>query len=225
LRNNPEKPRLFRLLKKLKPRFRLRKRGFLGSEIYWNERYEKGWDSGAGSHGKFAEFKAETINRFLSESDISSVIEFGCGDGNQLELIRYPSYLVFDVSDRAVHSCRRKFEKDPSKEFRLNWEYGDEKADLAVSLDVIYHLVEDNVFENYMERLFDSALRYVIIYSSNHDELMMSHIRHRTFTDWIRTNRPDWQLTDPIPSRHPWRGDHLTGSFADFYFLRRTDPG
>lgn len=43
-------------------------------------------------------------------------------------------------------------------------------ADLSLSLDVIYHLVEDEVFETYINTLFKSARRYVIIYSSNSDD-------------------------------------------------------
>lgn len=47
--------------------------------------------------------------------------------------------------------------------------YANETADLTLSLDVIYHLIEDNVFFTYMDRLFDSSTKFVIIYSLNTD--------------------------------------------------------
>ena len=43
------------------------------------------------------------------------------------------------------------------------------RADLTLSLDVIYHLVEDDVFVSAMRALFDKAARFVVIYASNQD--------------------------------------------------------
>ena len=40
-------------------------------------------------------------------------------------------------------------------------------ADLAISLDVVYHLIEDQVFEAYMKHLFAAGKRYVVVYSTN----------------------------------------------------------
>ena len=54
------------------------------SSDFWEYRYKKGYDSGRGSYGKFAEIKSENINYFISKNNIKDVIEFGCGDGNQL---------------------------------------------------------------------------------------------------------------------------------------------
>jgi SAM-dependent methyltransferase len=92
-------------------------------------------------------------------------MEFGCGDGNQLALMRYPSYVGVDVSPSAVKLCRAQFAEDPSKKFYiLDQELQAEeapKADLTLSLDVIYHLVEDEVFERHMEALFASSRRFV----------------------------------------------------------------
>src|SRR5690625_7083258 len=68
------------------------------SQEYWEQRYASGVHSGAGSYKKFAQFKADTLNRFVSEHGIRTVTEFGCGDGNQLLLAQYPQYLGIDVS-------------------------------------------------------------------------------------------------------------------------------
>lgn len=202
-------------------------RPFLGSERYWEERYVSGGDSGPGSYGKFALFKAEILNGFVAEHQVRSVIEFGCGDGNQLELATYPVYLGVDVSETAIARCRERFRADPTKTFLLAQDYDGRRAELALSLDVIFHLVEDRVFEQYMEALFQAATRFVIIYSSNRDEppdRESMHVRHRRFTAWIDAQAPGWTLMAHVPNRYPNLGDYRTGSFSDF-FIYRTSSG
>ncbi len=197
---------------------------FTGSSAYWERRYARGGNSGAGSYGKFAKFKAELINAFVAEKGIQSVVEFGCGDGNQLRLARYPSYAGFDVSATAINTCREMFASDPTKTFNLLHDYRGQVSDLALSLDVIYHLVEDGVFENYMRMLFGAARRFVIIYSSDVDDnrrQMGVHVRHRKFSIWVQENRPDFRLVERIPNRYPYRGDHTEGSLADFFIYER----
>ena len=198
---------------------------FPGSKAYWEQRYSEGGDSGAGSYQLFAEFKAQVLNEFVGEKRISSVIEFGCGDGNQLKLAKYPSYLGFDVSPAAVAKCKDIFGLDETKSFHLVREFNGQTAELALSLDVIYHLVEDDVFESYMQTLFAAADRYVIIYSSDSDDnrgYEGTHVRHRKFTEWVGKRALEWRLTERIPNKFPYRGDYRTGSFADFFVYERT---
>jgi len=197
-------------------------RTFAGSKNYWEERYSTGGNSGVGSYGKFGEFKAAVINEFVAKHNLRSVIEFGCGDGNQLTLAKYPTYLGFDVSETAVSKCEELFGGDANKHFRLMAEYKGERADVALSLDVIYHLIEDDVFQNYMRTLFESSNQYVIIYASDSDDNRgyedTPHIRHRKFTRWIRQHFPYWKLVEHIPNNYPYQGDYMQGSFADFFF-------
>lgn len=198
-------------------------RPFHSSKQYWEQRYASGGNSGAGSYNAFAEFKAEVLNEFSSENNVRTVIEFGCGDGNQLKVARYPRYIGFDVSGTAIARCRELFASDPSKSFRLMDEYRGETADLVLSLDVIYHLVEDDVFEDYMRKLFAASDRFVIIYASDSEDnsgVDVKHVRHRKFTRWIASNQPGWGLVRHVPNRYPYRGDHLTGSFADFFIYQ-----
>ena len=192
---------------------------FSGSADYWKKRYATGGNSGPGSYGKLAEFKAEVINKIVAEERLESIIEFGCGDGNQLNLVNYPSYIGFDVSETAITLCKKRFVSDGNKVFKLMREYGGEKADLALSLDVIYHLVEDNIFENHMSMLFKASNRYVIIYSSNHaSKYGGTHIKYREFTKWIQDKEPTWKLINHIPNKYPYTGDENTGSRCVFFF-------
>jgi SAM-dependent methyltransferase len=193
------------------------------SSDYWEKRYVDGGNSGAGSYGRLAEFKAEILNNFVNENNIETVIEFGCGDGNQLLFLKYPKYTGYDVSKTAVALCRNKFRGDNSKQFYLLDEYHNEKAELSLSLDVIFHLIEDKVFDNYMSLLFICSERYVIIYSSNKVEYSPAkHVKHRKFTDWIEQNKREWQLIKKIPNRYPGNGNDGSSSFCDFYIFEKT---
>lgn len=112
---------------------------FPGPEQYWIQRCNAGKDSGAGSCDKLAEFKAEIINDFVRDNNIATIIEYGCGDGSQLKLAEYPSYIGFDISPKAIQLCQDIFQHVATKSFRLMSEYKGETAQLTPSLDVIYH--------------------------------------------------------------------------------------
>ena len=196
---------------------------FDGSADYWQRRYAAGGDSGIGSYGKFAHFKARVLNELFIELGIESVVEMGSGDGNQLALLEVPQYLGVDISADAVMRCRQRFAGQVGRCFMSTDEYAGEAADCALSLDVIYHLVEDDAFDAYMRVLFAAGRRCVVIYSSNRsDEGRRSseHVRHRVFTDWVAAHEPKWALWRRVPTDHPYEGDWRNGSFADFYVYR-----
>jgi protein O-GlcNAc transferase len=198
---------------------------FPGSTAYWEKRYAAGGNSGRGSYDDLASFKAEVLNAFLRENQIISIIEFGCGDGSQLSLLDVRQYLGLDVSQSAIKLCEKRYGSDPAKTFKLINDYAGEKADLSLSLDVIYHLVEDEIFHQHMHMLFDAAEKYVIIYSSNTDDLSLAHakhIRHRRFSDWIETLRPEWELAEFKPNKYSYNSQTQTGSFADFYIYKKS---
>lgn len=197
---------------------------FDSSAQYWDERYRRQGDSGFGSYAHLAEFKAKIINEFVQSNHVKSVIEFGCGDGNQLTYLLIPKYTGVDVSAHAIERCKHLFMGDQSKSFMTTDAFdGTLTADLTMSLDVIYHLVEDDVFESYMAQLFKASERFVIIYSSNEDKpKVMDHVRSRKFSTWIDTYRPDFKLIQFIPNKYPVGspGKEIK-SIADFYIYER----
>jgi hypothetical protein len=201
------------------------KGSFRTSGEYWEQRYRSGGNSGTGSYSRLATFKAEVLNQFVATHEISTVIEIGSGDGAQLTLAEYPSYTGVDVSQVAVESTRRMFAGDPSMRFIHTSELSEnDRAELALSLDVIYHLVEDAVFDSYMRQLFDAATRYVIVYSSNTDKSWSTpHVRHREFSKWVAAHRTDFELIENIPNLYPYsKDDPDNTSFADFYIFEKT---
>jgi hypothetical protein len=132
------------------------------------------------------------------------------------------------VSHTVLATAKERFRGDPTKSFFHATEVAPgTRAELSLSLDVIYHLIEDDVFDEYMRRLFDAATRFVIIYSSNHDASgTAEHVRHRCFTQWAETERRDFALVRHIPNEFPFdEDDQDNTSFADFFVYRRASAG
>lgn len=197
---------------------------FGSSGNYWERRYRAGLNSGQGSYGNLAAYKAQFLNRFVEKYGVESVIEFGCGDGNQLALAHYPRYLGLDVSRTAIEICSRRFRDDASKSFL--W-YDPAltinpanflQADLTLSLDVIYHLTEQHVYDKYLEDLFSVARRFTIVYSSDHDQPSSArHVRHRSFTRDVERRFASFRLVsspaNPLKAK----------TFASFFAFERVD--
>jgi hypothetical protein len=206
---------------------RMKNRQPFSSSEYWESRYRNRGTSGAGSQGRLAEFKAHFLNDFVARNKIGTVIEYGCGDGEQLTLATYPHYVGIDVSPAAIEKCRDKFATDSTKTFiELSRAPNDIRGELALSLDVIYHLIEDSVFERYMLRLFNSAQRFAIIYSSNEDKPWPAkHVRHRHFLPWVEYGAPEWHLRERVPNPYPYKEtDPEHTSFSDFYVFAKRKP-
>lgn len=197
----------------------------MNSEHYWIDRYNKGGNSGKGSYDRLALFKAEVINNLITAYDINSIIDFGCGDGNQLSYLLKRNYIGFDISPVCVMDCQADY---PHYTFRLMKEYNNQTAELTMSLDVIYHLLEDEVFDKYMTRLFAASTKFVIIYSSNHtdNENMAEWVKHRKFTDWVEANAKDYELFKEVKNKYPYiKGMNSrkarNTSVSDFYIYKK----
>jgi glycosyltransferase involved in cell wall biosynthesis/SAM-dependent methyltransferase len=203
------------------------------SASFWDRHYQAGGTSGSGSYGRLAEFKAEVLNDFVRRHDVGSVVELGCGDGNQLGLASYPSYVGLDVSPTAVRSCQATFATDPTKRFAA-YRPGEleHRAELALSLDVIYHILEDDQFEQYMRDLFTAGQRFVCVYSNDDDRpSTWWEVRNRRFSTWIDQHVSGWELLEHVPQAYPYDpADEENTSWSSFHFYARstrstTGPG
>jgi SAM-dependent methyltransferase len=202
---------------------------FPGSEAYWERHYRAGGDSGPGSRGRLAAYKAGFVNDFVARHEVRSVLELGCGDGAQLALADYPAYTGLDVSATALRACVTRFADDPTKTFLpyAPGAFADPRgllrADLAISLDVLFHLVELPVFETYLQDLFGLARRYVLIYASDGPrDSTIGSVTDRPFTDHVRATQPDWRPTERVPNPHAWNGDVATTTRSEFFVYERT---
>ncbi|MDQ6902758.1 MAG: class I SAM-dependent methyltransferase [Bacteroidota bacterium] len=190
---------------------------------YWENRYVKNGNSGKGSYGLFAKYKANVLNKFVKDNNISKIVEFGCGDGNQLKQFQFPSYIGLDISPTAIRECLGFFKDDHTKSFFIynHKAFYDNSniflSELAISLDVMYHLVEDEVYEKYLQDLFSSASRFVIIYAWDVEGKPRRHVRHRKFSAWIAENLREWNLTEVIHNAE------LEGA-CDFFIYQKNSP-
>lgn len=205
---------------------------FETSAKYWETRYQRGHDSGAGSRGRLARFKAGFLNDLVRRHGIRTVVELGCGDGRQLALSEYPQYCGIDVSRTAVEQCRQRFSTDPTKRFEVLGDLGpDERAELALSIDVAYHLVEDEVFDAHIRTLFSLGERLVVLYTSDGEPAINGpprpHVRHRLVLDAVSRLAPEWELEEHCKPPFPYDPEDQETTFAEFFVFRRgsTEPG
>lgn len=191
------------------------------SATYWDTRYQRGGNSGAGSYGRLARFKAAFINAFIATNGVSDVIDLGCGDGNLLSMLTVDAYTGVDVSETVLRRLADRFPEHRFVPFAAIDAVA--PADCALSVDVIFHLIEDDIFARYMHALFSHARRFVLIYASNVDlPWPAPHVRHRRFSDHVSSRFPDWRMLAHVPNRHafdPARPDDT--SFADFFVYAR----
>lgn len=198
---------------------------FRGSGEYWRVRYRLGGDSGEGSGGVSAAYKAQVLNAFVRGQCVTNVIEFGCGDGRQLELAAYPRYLGVDISPDAVDWCRQRFAGDGDKQFALLNEYEGQTADLSLSLDVLFHLVEDEVYFEYLDRLFNAGRRFVVVYSTSTDSAprTLRHVRHRPVETDIATRFPGFERLAEVEAALPPPPTEGESGPVRFFMYRRKD--
>lgn len=128
-----------------------------------------------------------------------------------------------DVSKESISMLSDYYKDDPTKSFFLMDPVGSQddlerlSADCAISMDGVYHLVEDAVFETYMNRLFRSARRFVIVYSSDYERSPEGHVRHRKFSDFIDSNWKSFELVQHLPN------DYSEHTFAEFIVYKNVD--
>lgn len=209
------------LLKKLYRSIKFSESSEFASQHYWESRYSHGGNSGEGSYGDLALFKARILNQFIADHNIKSVVEWGCGDGNQLSMLEIEKYTGVDVSKTVIDHCKTRFRDKEGYCFVLDHpgvQPESLKAQLSLSLDVIYHLVEDAVYEAYLQSVFDSAEQFAVIYSTDTDQQASAqsvHVRHRRFTSDVNEKHPEFELIQQIANEFPDK------SPASFFVYRR----
>ncbi|MBK8965583.1 MAG: class I SAM-dependent methyltransferase [Saprospiraceae bacterium] len=200
-------------------RARIRAWRYPGSIRYWERRYARGGHSGAGSSGRLAAYKADWLNRFVQENAVQTILEFGCGDGRQVQRATYPDYLGLDVAPSAIQRCRDLFAADPNKRFLVydpcRFDPAGLKAELGLSIEVLFHLTEDDLYHRYLEHLFGAATRWVVIFAPDEPDQtggQFPHLRPRRFT---RDVPAGWRLQrrDTNP--------HRDISMSDFFVFEK----
>ena len=189
---------------------------------YWDRRYRDGRSSGAGSEGTEGTYKAQYVSDFIAEHDIISIVDWGVGDGQVLQQIELPTNAVYygvDVSPTIIKRARERF---PSTYVFMTVDdyfhtFPIPRFSLALSLDVLFHFPDDNDYCRYLKHLFDSSVKYVIVYSTNYDGGRTSrHVMRREFTRDVTVLHPEFKL---IKIESP-----LKEGLASFFVYERIAP-
>lgn len=169
---------------------------FTTSEKYWIKRYKKlkKRPSGDGSYGENAIFKSDCVNESITRYGIKTILDFGCGDGNQASMFHgYGLYVGVDIAPKAIELCREKYKGRKHCIFahasKMD-KFVNLKIDLVLSMDVIFHLVEDEVYHKYMQTIFDVNAKYIGVYSTNtaFAHRSVAHVKHRNYSKEFNQN-------------------------------------
>lgn len=171
------------------------------SKQYWEDRYYKGGNSGNGSYGVSADLKSTYINSIIKKYNIQTINDLGHGDGNQIGLLKgFKQYTGYDVSSSARERCISQY-KDNRRYTFIDSLSQFKPSDLVMSLDVLYHLTEYEVFEAYLKDLF-SLGEYVLIYAQDIEVQGDSHVVSRRFTPYIERVYDNFSLVDISEGTH-----------------------
>ena len=188
------------------------------STTYWEKRYASGRNSGEGSYNTSAKWKADNINKFIKENGIKTIGDLGTGDGNQFSLFSgYEMYYGFDVSKIIIDRVSKQFKHNLKAKFS-NLIEDMPLVDLTISLDVLFHLIDKEVYIKYIETLFSKSKEYVIVYARNKSCQGASHYKCREFIKDIQNiiGIPPFKII-PIPPNISKRGI----SYNDFVFYQK----
>ena len=178
------------------------------SVAYWEARYASGRDSGSGSRGAEAAYKAGLVNAIVEQMHLSSLLDLGCGDGQQAALLRVPGYVGYDPSPTAIAQCRSRL-----PDLRFTTEMPAEVFDATLSMDVIYHLTDDEAYQAYLAALFGHARRAVLVYGLN-ETAAGPELLHMRMRRWRPDVPPDW-----------WLSRYERGSFYGFWLFLPVPAG
>jgi trans-aconitate methyltransferase len=190
---------------------------------YWRNRHrrERGsWESvGRGSVGRLARYKATLVDGLVQELGATRIIDLGCGDGRQADRFHVPEYVGLEVSDHAVAEARKRLSRHPNRTAHA-WKPGDpieHRGCIALSMDVVFHLVDDDLFVAYMDALFSVGVDAVAIYSTDHEGPVQGHVRHRNVSEWVAEHKPEWTRTTATPP--PWPNKDTPRHGSDCWWL------
>lgn len=195
----------------------------------WEHLYKNGGNSGRGACNHYGIYKAEIINNFIRQHNLKNIIDFGCGDGNQTSLINIDNYTGIDISDYIIDKTKNKYINDISKQFFTYKELYNITPkpiyDLSISLCVLYHLIDDNIYYNYLNDLYTFSNKYIIIYATDyndpniHNKNNGSSTFHRNFTRDIEKLYPNLELIQYIPQKYTINENKP--NYTNFYIYKK----
>jgi len=130
---------------------------------YWEKRYYLGGNSGAGSYGKEVSDKIDIIVDLVKKNNIKTILDVGCGDFNfgSILLPKIPGvkYKGLDISPQII-ATNKLLHK--GAEFEV-FDWQNEKADLVICMDVLFHIIEDEDYEKLAKYLKKAHKKNLVV--------------------------------------------------------------
>lgn len=130
---------------------------------YWEMRYRKGGNSGAGSVGSIREWKWRVIEQYAGEID--DVIDVGCGDLSFWKGRDCAKYFGLDASPTVIERDKRE---RPSWEFRVHRaEIPLEgiRARVVLCSDVLFHIMNDDDYKHILENICQYSREWLFVHT------------------------------------------------------------
>ena len=169
------------------------------SRKYWNRRYSKGRGSSLVPQKKeILEFKSQSINFFIYQNNIKNMLDYGCGDGVFMNLLKVDQYHGVDISDGIISRLNEQYKHDNTKEFYWKREKPNVKYDLVLSMDVMDNLVEDSLYNEYIGHCAKNCGKFLIVSGSNKSAPYSagSYVKQRAFSEDLKN--ADFELVQQV---------------------------
>lgn len=170
---------------------------FKNTHDYWDKRYKYGGNSGGGSYGQSALNKASYLNRIMKKYELTAIIELGSGDGNNALLYDAGKYFGFDISPHSIALARDNCKDKVGYKFfqiddgfsetitAIKSENKDEKF-IIISFDVIFHLIEQDTYESYLNSLDLCADNFILVLATDFDgATTVDHVVNRHYSKYL----------------------------------------
>ncbi|HLU29904.1 MAG TPA: glycosyltransferase [Glycomyces sp.] len=160
-----------------------------------------GADHRLGSGGSEGIPKARFIGDLVKEQEITSVIDWGCGDEEALEKLDLHGveYTGVVASEDALERMRKRFAERPGHTFTLphgceRWE----RRELALGSEALPLCPDDAEYEQSLKRLFESSRRFVLVCVAQ--DGADRRLRPRSIAGDVSERFPEWELRRAEPS-------------------------
>lgn len=132
-------------------------------EEYWETRYAKGDSSGEGSVGPNRAWKWAIIEKYVSSLD--DVVDIGCGDLRFWEGRDCHKYFGLDLSATVIQRNRESRPKWRFEVGHAEYRIPNLRARIVLCLDMLFHIMDDEVFVNVLENLCRYSKEWIFTYT------------------------------------------------------------
>ncbi len=140
------------------------RRTWFSNAAFWNFRYQHDpvLGSGRGSRGEFLKHKQELLRPFADSFEDADIVEVGFGDLETSRGLPFKNYRGIDTSREAVKIASQK-KPDWNFSVGLADNLPSKSADLAICLDVLFHVPKKQDYENIIMQLIRVSRKSILV--------------------------------------------------------------